>query len=41
MSNLKKNFSTGEFAKLCGVSKQTLIYYDKIGLFKPDYKDAK
>ncbi len=28
-------FKTGEFAKLCGVSKDTLIYYDRISLLKP------
>lgn len=26
-----------EFADLCGVSKDTLLYYDKIGLFHPAY----
>ena len=25
-----------EFADLCGVSKDTLLYYDKIGLFSPE-----
>lgn len=34
-------FSTGEFAKLCKVNKQTLIYYDQIGLFSPMHKDDK
>lgn len=29
-------FTTGEFAKLCNVGKQTLFYYDKIGLFSPE-----
>ena len=28
-----------EFASLTNVSRQTLIYYDKIGLFKPDFKN--
>lgn len=42
MSNQKNNyFSTGEFAHLCKVNKQTLIYYDQIGLFSPIYKDEK
>lgn len=27
---------TKEFAKLCGVEKRTLFYYDEIGLLKPD-----
>lgn len=35
----KQYFTTGEFAKLCGISKQTLIFYDKIGIFSPEYKD--
>ena len=29
-------FTTGEFAKLCGTSKDTLFYYDKIGILKPE-----
>lgn len=32
----KKLLSTGEFAKLCNIPKHVLIYYDEIGLFKPD-----
>lgn len=34
-NNLKVYFTTGEFAKLCGVKKQTLFHYDEIGLFSP------
>ena len=30
-----KTFSTGEFAKLLEVKKDTLLYYDKMDLFKP------
>lgn len=30
--------STGEFARLCGVSKDTLFYYDRIGILKPGRK---
>ncbi len=30
---------TGEFARLCGTNKRTLIHYDEIGLFKPAYTD--
>ncbi len=30
---------SGQFAAICGVNKQTLFYYDKIGLFSPVYKD--
>jgi len=32
---MKVRFSTGEMAKHFGISKQTLIYYDTIGLFSP------
>ena len=32
------NFTIGEFAKLHGVNKRTLHYYDDIGLFSPIYK---
>ncbi|MFC9599399.1 MerR family DNA-binding transcriptional regulator [Peribacillus butanolivorans] len=39
--NLGKYFTTGEFAKLCNVKKQTLIHYDEIGLFSPDIKNEK
>ncbi|MBC8584027.1 MerR family transcriptional regulator [Youxingia wuxianensis] len=35
----KKVFTTGEFAKLCGVKKQTLFHYDDIGLLSPDLKE--
>ncbi len=31
----KKFFTVSEFAKISGVSRQTLIYYDNIGLFCP------
>ncbi|WPK13470.1 MerR family transcriptional regulator [Lysinibacillus louembei] len=34
-----KYFTTGEFAKICKVNKQTLIYYDQIGLLSPIVKD--
>ncbi len=30
---------SGQFASICGVNKQTLLYYDKIGLFSPCYRD--
>lgn len=35
---MKKNgyFSTGEFAKLSGVNKSTLFYYDQEGILKPE-----
>ncbi|MFC9540332.1 MerR family transcriptional regulator [Lysinibacillus sp. NPDC056959] len=36
-----KYFTTGEFAKICKVNKQTLIYYDQIGLLSPIMKDGK
>lgn len=34
-------FTSGDFAKLCEVTKQTLLHYDKIGLLHPDHKDEK
>ncbi|WP_026908081.1 MerR family transcriptional regulator [Paucisalibacillus globulus] len=37
----EKYLSTGEFAKLCNVNKQTLIYYDQIGLLSPVVKNEK
>ena len=36
-----KFFTTGEFAKICKINKQTLIYYDQIGLLSPAIKDGK
>ncbi len=30
-----RTFTTGKFAKRFEVKKDTLLYYDKIGLFKP------
>lgn len=38
MDNL---FSIGELSKYQNISKQTLIFYDKIGLFRPAYVDSK
>jgi len=34
--NRHNYFTTGEFAKLCGVKKQTLFHYDEIGIFSPE-----
>ena len=34
----KQYLTTGEFAKLMGVTKHTLFHYDKIGLFLPEIK---
>ncbi len=39
--NLRKYFTTGEFAKLCHVKKQTLFHYDEIGLLSPEVKTDK
>ena len=38
---MTKYFRSGEFAKLCRVSKDTVLYYDKIGLLKPDFINDK
>lgn len=37
---LQRYFSTGEFATLCHVKKQTLFHYDEIGLLSPEIKKA-
>ncbi|MGM0851381.1 MAG: MerR family DNA-binding transcriptional regulator [Bacillota bacterium] len=37
--NLQTHLTTGQFAKLSGVTKDTLFHYDKIGIFSPDYMD--
>ena len=34
-------FTTGQFAKICGVEKHVLFYYDEIGLFTPEYIDKR
>lgn len=39
--NNKNYFTTGEFAKLMGVSKDTLFHYDRIGIFSPEVKTDK
>jgi DNA-binding transcriptional MerR regulator len=36
-----KYLTTGEFAKLCKVNKQTLFFYDQIGLLSPVMKNEK
>lgn len=36
--NFQNYFTTGEFAKLCSVKKQTLFHYDDIGIFSPEIK---
>lgn len=33
-------FSVGEFAKLFGISKQTLLYYERNGIFLPAFTDT-
>ena len=33
--------SISELAQICGISRQTLIYYDKHDIFKPGYIDEK
>lgn len=36
--NKDRYLTTGEFAKLAGVTKHTMFYYDEIGLFSPEIK---
>ena len=33
---MRDHFTTGEFAKLCRVKKQTLFHYDDIGILSPE-----
>ena len=39
MKNGKFLYTTGQFAKLNGINKRTLHYYDEIGLFSPEFKE--
>lgn len=39
MENKKMYLSTGEFAKLCNVTKHTLFHYNDIEVFMPQYVD--
>ncbi len=39
MKSKKTYFTTGEFAKIFDVKKQTLFHYDSCGIFKPDIID--
>ena len=39
MKNKKFLYSTGQFARLNGINKRTLHYYDEIGLFSPEYRE--
>ncbi|MEB7038766.1 MerR family transcriptional regulator [Staphylococcus gallinarum] len=41
MSVSEAIFTTGEFATLCGVKKQTLFHYDEIGILQPEYRNDK
>ncbi len=39
MKNGQYLYTTGQFARLNGINKRTLHYYDEIGLFSPERKD--
>ncbi|WP_182580022.1 MerR family transcriptional regulator [Staphylococcus gallinarum] len=41
MSVSEMIFTTGEFAALCGVKKQTLFHYDDVGILRPEYRNDK
>lgn len=41
MNTIDDKFTTGQFAKMCGVEKHVLFYYDEINLFKPEYTDKR
>lgn len=36
MKKNKQYFTTGEFARIFGIKKQTLFHYDQCGIFRPD-----
>lgn len=38
MTKKKYLYTTGQFARLNGINKRTLHYYDEIGLFSPEFK---
>ncbi|TRZ40670.1 MerR family transcriptional regulator [Niallia circulans] len=38
---MKEYYTVGETARLNNITNQTLRYYDKIGIFKPEYTDSK
>jgi DNA-binding transcriptional MerR regulator len=38
--NKKKYLTTGEFAKMCGTTKETLFHYDREGILKPKFVSA-
>lgn len=38
--NSQTHFTTGEFAKLCNVTKHTLFHYDEMKIFSPEIKDT-
>ena len=37
----KKHYTSGEFARLCGTTKETLRHYDEVGILKPAEVGAK
>ncbi len=41
MKKNKEYLTTGEFAKLFGVKKQTMFHYDDMGIFRPEITDEK
>ena len=36
---MNDHYTIGKVSKMCNIPKETLRYYDKIGLFCPDYRD--
>lgn len=37
MTDKKEYYTAGELAKLFGIPKQTMFYYDKMGLLTPEF----
>lgn len=38
--NFQTHLTTGQFAKILNVSKDTLFYYDRVGIFSPEVKSS-
>ena len=36
---MEKRYTIGEISRITGISTHTLRYYDRIGIFKPEYVD--
>ena len=35
---MSRRYTSGQFARLCHTTKETLFHYDRLGLLRPQYK---